>query len=170
MRICKVNRCNNILKNSDGNICQTHRSRWHKYKDYEYISPKWTMFKKNQPCLMSNGYIRIRINGKRVLQHRYIMEKYLKRKLNKNEIVHHKNKIRHDNRIENLELIKNQSNHVHKHHRKKPKINWSKYNVPNRKTKAVCLIDNCEDKAKKRDLCLKHYLSFLRNYNKKHPR
>jgi len=49
----------------------------------------------------SDGYI---VGYKGQLQHRIEMEAYLGRKLYANETVHHKNGVRDDNRIDNLEL------------------------------------------------------------------
>ena len=50
------------------------------------------------------GYKMLYMDGGRILEHRYIMEQYLGRKLLPNENIHHKNGNRLDNRIENLEL------------------------------------------------------------------
>ncbi len=52
------------------------------------------------------GYVHIRITSKvERLEHTWLMEQLLKRPLYRNEVVHHKNEDRTDNRIENLELM-----------------------------------------------------------------
>jgi hypothetical protein len=50
------------------------------------------------------GYVRIKINGKWLQQHRHVVEQRIGRPLEPHERVHHKNGDRADNRDENLEL------------------------------------------------------------------
>lgn len=59
-------------------------------------------------------YIRITVNGERLLEHRYIVETNIGRKLHKNEVVHHINENKHDNRLENLQLL-SRSDHAKLH-------------------------------------------------------
>ena|SRR3990167_4144245 len=53
----------------------------------------------------SSGYVNVLVDGKRVLEHRLVMEQHLGRPLRDGEIVHHVNSMKRDNRIENLEVL-----------------------------------------------------------------
>lgn len=66
----------------------------------------------NHPNATKNGY---------VLHHRVVMENHLGRLLNADEVVHHINQNKFDNRIENLEVMKrtvHSKKHMLKHGRK----------------------------------------------------
>lgn len=72
--------------------------------------------------VIQGGYIKIKTKdlfkakdgsykGKYKFEHRLVMEKYLGRKLIRNEMIHHRNGIKTDNRFSNLEIVIRQTHH-----------------------------------------------------------
>ena len=76
-------------------------------------------FKKTNKPL--HTYKTIKVNGKTVREHRWIMENHLGRKLEKWEHVHHINDDSSDNRLENLEVLSN-SDHQRKEYKFRKKL------------------------------------------------
>lgn len=73
--------------------------------------PRWN----NGKTKNSAGYIMVTIGkGKQVYEHRFVMEKHLKRKLDVDEHVHHVNGNKSDNRAKNL-IVLSHSEHNRLH-------------------------------------------------------
>lgn len=71
------------------------------------------IFSPEHPFATKGGY---------VVEHRLVMESHIGRYLKPWEVIHHINKNKTDNRIENLELIRDNSTHLHKHGMEKATI------------------------------------------------
>jgi hypothetical protein len=132
MKICKIENCGG--KHVGLGYCNKHYKRLKNFGDpfwepterkcsvedcntkhfgLGYCKKHWRRLKKTgttespfgKPKKSTNGYIYINHKGKyNYSYHRMVMEEHLGRDLLPEETVHHKNGIRDDNRIENLEL------------------------------------------------------------------
>jgi len=96
-----------ISENKIGLNCGKDNSNWNggiKKDSYGYI----LILKPDHPFTFKSHYIS---------KHHLVMEKHLGRYLKPEEVVHHKNGIKDDNRIENLMLFINKNEHVKYHHK-----------------------------------------------------
>jgi len=68
-------------------------------------------------------YIIVWENGEKreVREHRHVMEQHLGRRLRRDEVVHHRNGDRADNRLENLRLVASHSEHMENEHKHRPR-------------------------------------------------
>lgn len=104
---CKVPGCMNTTEKGAWGYCGMHYMRMKRYGDVNYVTPHY-QFRKNcraaQPTL---GDCK-ETTYKKCLgrhAHRRVMENYLGRKLESNEIVHHIDGNRHNNSLSNLTIL-----------------------------------------------------------------
>lgn len=84
---------------------------WKKIDGYVFL------LRKNHPNCNKYGYVK---------RSRLVIEESLGRYLKRNEVVHHINKIRNDDRIENLKLFSSNQEHIKEHSKDligKPRLN-----------------------------------------------
>lgn len=106
--ICTIKDCDNRVRGKG--FCNTHYLRLVRYGDPHFRRKAAN----GEGGISAQGYKEITIDGKRILKHRYVMERHLDRPLRSYEIVHHKDGNKLNNSIKNLELTA-RDEHV-KHH------------------------------------------------------
>lgn len=132
-------------------LCEKH---FHFVKYRKQLDNYPRMKRKDGTGCITRGYKMLTINGKRIFEHRYIVEKSINRKLKTKEQIHHIDGNGLNNSLDNL-IITSQSDHMIKFHNNKPRVfDWNKFVPENKNNK--CQVCNLQT-AKNNGLCKKHY-------------
>jgi len=132
-------------------LCEKH---YWKVRDRKELDNYPRMKRKDGTGCFTQGYKILTKDGKRIFEHRYIMEKILGRKLKKREKIHHIDGNGLNNSPENL-VVLSQSDHIVNFHNNNPRVfNWNNFQKINKNN--LCQV--CGKKTKSSfGLCRKHY-------------
>lgn len=103
-KTCVVAECERVARSL--NMCSRHYWSYHKYGDPLVSKKRGSPNRaRGSGSYSADGYFyRCHGDGRRIGEHRFVMEQKLGRKLLSDETVHHLNGVRSDNRPGNLEL------------------------------------------------------------------
>ncbi|KKQ63525.1 MAG: hypothetical protein US85_C0016G0021 [Candidatus Shapirobacteria bacterium GW2011_GWF1_38_23] len=119
------------------------------------------------------GYREISIDGRYYFVHRLVMEEKIGRKLKDNEVVHHMNHDKSDNRIENLMLLEKVEHlKIHTQARKNGKtkkclVCLREFYVPKSRFHYLCCSKKCAGKYLHMIYSPDHFAHHTRYYSKK---
>jgi hypothetical protein len=97
--ICSIADCSRKVHGHG--FCALHYNRFRRHGSPFSLKQR----PRGQGTITRSGYKAITINGKRIFEHRHIMEQYLGRKLRDDEIVHHKDENKINNHLSNLVIV-----------------------------------------------------------------
>lgn len=109
-KYCTIPKCNNSV--FVGSMCKTHYWRIEKGGRTDLVRRV-----DGTGSISTDGYVQICKNGKRYRLHRYLMEQYLGRVLERREFVHHKDHNKLNNTLDNLQIMLD-GEHSRHHNRK----------------------------------------------------
>jgi hypothetical protein len=111
IKVCVVEGCGKPsgMPGTTRGFCKTHTSRWYRTGRLDT-----TRAPQGSGSIDAHGYRKIRINGKQVREHRYIIEQVLGRPLDPHEVIHHIDGNKLNNNPDNL-LVCSQSQHRKEH-------------------------------------------------------
>lgn len=112
MKHCAISDCR--AKYSCKGYCIRHYYylKRHGVPETEETRRRWEV--RGQGFINMYGYRTLWKNGRKILEHRWVLEQKLGRKLKQSEHIHHLNGNKLDNRIENLKIVTNEE-HGHEH-------------------------------------------------------
>ena len=122
---CNTENCNNIVagrtdRKGNPRVCRTCAGKKKAKKLMGKGNPNWRRGKRKTELYSVVYSVEHKDNW--VYEHRLVMEKHLGRKLRPEEVVHHENGDKKDNRLSNLRLFNNNGEHIAYHAKNKEMI------------------------------------------------